>query len=119
MNNSTRGIPFSDSLCGTAGFQIDLFSIAAYVDDGYDVDDDYGDDDDDDDDDELGRGHLWHSLRCSFNRHPSRCYKKPQGSLNRVGGGDDGDDDDSQGEYDDDDDLQGEYDDDDDDDDVW
>ena len=35
---------------------------------------------DDDDDEELGRGHLWHSLRSSFNRHLSRCYKKPQGS---------------------------------------
>ena len=70
----------------------------------YDDDDDFDNDGDDDDEDELGRGHLWHSLRCSFNRHPSRCYKKPQGSLNRVGGGDDGDDDDSQGECDDDDD---------------
>ena len=33
LNNSTRGIPFSDSLCGTASLQIYLFSIAADDDD--------------------------------------------------------------------------------------
>ena len=53
LNNSTRGIPFSDSLCGTASLQIDLFSIAADDDDD-DDDDDYGDDDDDDCDEEAG-----------------------------------------------------------------